>query len=149
MNVRIPKPDAGADKANSLTALEIADLSAPKRNTIIYERNIQDLREQISMLAQINKELATTLNQKQELLNSLSLLKRGKVEMYINFIFATTIMAIGGGLISSFPMVNNLIPWQFAIGWSFIFLGVILGVVMRPIIWIIYYRFFHKGKVKR
>lgn len=124
-----------------LASLEMADLSAQKRNTIIYERSISDLSNQAKRLSEQNTRLNEKLLCLTEENAKIPQLKRGKTEMYISSAVSTILMAIGGGLISSFPILaDGKIPYQFAIGWTLLALAILLGALMRPLVWVVYYK---------
>ncbi len=127
----IPKPEAGVDEPSELTAIELADLSANKRNTYLYEEHKRTLQTIVREL-QAQK---TELEQKREVdrteLMNKKATERAHCEAIVSFALATIIMTIGGGLISSFPMQKSEVPWQFALGWAFIISGIIFGIFSR------------------
>ena len=47
---KIPIPEENNIEPSELTQREIADLSAPKRNTVLYERHIENLNKHIDYL---------------------------------------------------------------------------------------------------
>lgn len=144
----IPSPGAVSTEASELTKAEIADLTAAKRNTVLYERTIEHFKSQIGFLEKlVNSEktekqevISRCSSLEQEAKNATSL-RRAKMEMFISFLLATIAMTIGGALISSYPINNGVAPWQFYLGWSMIGMAVVMGLFSRVLVWSAIYVF--------
>lgn len=141
----IPTPDNSSTEPSELTQAEMADLSAPKRNTVLYERTIESLNQHIDYL---KGKLDDSDNERKGALGKLDiyidnsykvpLLKRENVEMYVMFALVTVSMAIGSALISSYPKTATEIPWQFGFGWGMVGVGALLGIFGKAIVWLYY-----------
>lgn len=144
----IPSPGEVSTEAGEFTKAEIADFSATKRNTVLYERTIEHFKSQICFL---EKLLTSEKSEKQEITNRCSSLeqeaknatslRRAKLEMFISFLLATIAMTVGGALISSYPINNGVAPWQFFLGWSMIGMAIVMGLFSRVLAWIAIYIF--------
>ncbi|MGY2409620.1 hypothetical protein [Pseudomonas pergaminensis] len=144
----IPQPDSPSSVPSETTKKEIAAMGAAQRSTYLYERSIEELNKHIetlkSSLSDVTKQntkLSADGVTVDYLRCKISMLKRAKIEMFVAFVIATIFMAVGGGLISSYPSVNGVFPWQFVLGWAFIFLSIIFGVLSRVVVWGVYYFF--------
>jgi hypothetical protein len=143
----IPAPEEASLEPSELTKIEMADLSASKRNTVLYERTIDSLNKHIDYL---KNKLDASDNERREAISKLDdyvdesykvpLLRRENIEMYVMFALVTVSMAIGSALISSYPKTNTDIPWQFGLGWGMVGIGALFGIFGRVIVWS-YYKF--------
>jgi len=143
----IPAPEEASIEPSELTQIEMADLSASKRNTVLYERTIDSLNKHIDYL---KNKLDASDNERREAISKLDdyvdksykvpLLRRENIEMYVMFALVTVSMAIGSALISSYPKTNTDIPWQFGLGWGMVGIGALFGIFGRVIVWG-YYKF--------
>jgi hypothetical protein len=144
---KIPNPGPVPTEASELTLQEIADLAPSKRNIVLYEREIEYLKGLISYLQDTVSSLQT---ENSNLLAAerlsiddkikLGVARRSKLEMYVAFAIGTFLMAIGGGLLGSFPVTDSNIPWQHAVGWCCIILGATFGLLSRTIIQFVLHR---------
>lgn len=142
---KIPVSKPPSTQPSALTQAEIANLSAPKRNTVLYERAIERLEDYIKYL---QKKLDDSENERKASLEKLEnyidnsdkipLLKQENFEMYITFALATVCMAIGSALISSYPKTATETPWLFGFGWAMVVLSAFFGIFKKPIVWIYY-----------
>jgi hypothetical protein len=131
----IPAPEEASLEPSELTKIEMADLSASKRNTVLYERTIDSLNKHIDYL---KNKLDASDNERREAISKLDdyvdesykvpLLRRENIEMYVMFALVTVSMAIGSALISSYPKTNTDIPWQFGLGWGMVGIGALFGI---------------------
>jgi hypothetical protein len=133
---KIPHPGPIPQEASDLTLQEIADLSPTKRSTVQYERQIREYQSQIdflrtmtSRLAEENAHLVQAQRASFDCRAQLLAVKRSKLDLYLNFGVGTCLVAIGGGLVGSHPMLFLGIPWLNILGWSFIVAGIITGLV--------------------
>jgi len=139
---KIPTPEGGSTEPSELTQREMADLSVSKRNTVLYERNIEHLNKQIDYL---QSKLDASDNERKDALKKLDtyiensykvpLLKRENIEMFVMFTLGTVSMALGSALISSYPKTGNDIPWQFGLGWGMVGLGALFGILGKVVVW--------------
>lgn len=144
----IPSPGEVSNEASEFTKAEIADLTATKRNTVLYERTIENFKSQICFL---EKLVTSEKSEKQEVINrctslereakNATSLRRAKLEMFISFLLATIAMTVGGALISSYPITNDVAPWQFYLGWSMIGMAIVMGLFSRVLAWVAIYVF--------
>lgn len=137
----IPNPGQVPAEASDLTKQEIADLTPAKRNIILYEREIEYLKDIVAYLQGIINSLQTEnailLAEERSLLEDktqLEVVRRSKLEMYFSFAIGTFVMALGGGLLGSFPTTPINTPWQHVVGWACIILGAIFGLFSRTIL---------------
>ncbi len=140
--VKNPSNSADSQTVKEMEALSaangMADLSAPKRNVVMYERQLHSLNENVTrlrlkneVLQEKNDSLQARVDGSQNLAEDLGALKRANFELFLDSVFSTIFMAIGGALISSFPLQAPLkssiklsdIPCLFAAGWVFILMG--------------------------
>jgi hypothetical protein len=148
---KIPSPGHVPTAPSDITKQElqeIAGLTPSKRNIILYERQIEHLKEVLSHLqALVDNVHAENTKLSQAVLNSndnrvsLETIRRSKLEMFVAFAIATFLMAVGGGLLGTFPATAESLPWQHAVGWSLIITGAIFGVLSRTIIQFVLHRF--------
>lgn len=142
MQINVPKPHVQPSvEPSELALLEFASMSASKRIIINYERRIDELSRYVAELSGKNDCLHKELHDAVIQNATIPQLKRGKTELYISSFIATVLMAIGGGLISSFPIIDHKVPYQFVIGWMLLAAAIFLGAVIRPIVWVVYYKF--------
>jgi hypothetical protein len=148
VDFNIPNPGVVSGEATDLTKAEMADLSAAKRNTVLYERNIEHLKSQISFLEQLVTKETTEKNAAisrnaalEEEAKCAIALRRAKTEMFVAFFLATVAMTIGGALISSYPITNSIAPWQFYFGWALIIMAIVMGLLSRFLVWLMTYSF--------
>lgn len=141
----IPAAEIPSTEPSELTQAEMADLSASKRNTVLYERTIESLNRHIDYLkGKLDDSDAERKGAIGKLDNYIDdsykvpLLKRENVEMYVMFTLVTVSMAIGSALISSYPKTATEIPWQFGLGWGMVGVGALLGIFGKAIVWIYY-----------
>lgn len=140
--LHIPQPKTPSDEPSDFSKMEMADLSATKRNTVLYERNLavferhnKFLTGQIEKLQTDIQSLAIRDSSYTEAVSSVAMLERAQIEMAVSFALATVGMAVGGGLISSFPNSPADTPWQFVLGWALMLSGVVFGFTSRVIVW--------------
>lgn len=128
----IPNENAPAKTPTEQSKWEMADLGAGKRVTILYETRIEDLRTDLLRLQENNKRLEQTLAQNREQVAAqakrLIFVERQNTEMLVGSGLAACFLAIGGGHISTFPKTADLVPWQFAVGWCFLGVGILTSV---------------------
>ena len=142
---KIPVPNQPSTEANDLTKLEIADLTPARRNTLLYERSIEQLKKNIDYL---QKKLDSSDDERRVAINKLDtyidrshqapLLKRENFEMYVLFALMTVSMTIGSALISSYPKTEAGIPWLFGLGWGLVGTGSVFGIFGKPLVWVFY-----------
>ena len=151
----IPSPGPVPTEPSEFTTQEITDLTPAKRNVILYERQrgqyerqIEYLKEFVSYLQGLvadvraeNIELVKAESISVSCKVSLETARRSKLEMYVAFAIGTFMMAIGGGLLGTFPVTEANVPWQHAVGWSLIILGATFGLLSRTIIQFVLHRF--------
>lgn len=144
----IPDPGVVPTEASDLTKAEMADLSAAKRNTVLYERTIEQFQNQIAFLEKLvhseksekQDAFARCASFESEARNAVAL-RRAKAEMFVAFFLATIAMTIGGALIGSYPIANEHTPWQFYFGWALIIMAIVMGIFSRVVVWLITYKF--------
>lgn len=136
----IPSPEQPSHSPSELTQAEMADLSAPKRNTVLYERSIEVLLSDVQHYRDVLKEtqderkaLQKKLDDNVQNSTKIPVLKREKLEMFLTFCFVTFTMAIGSCLISSFPKTESHIPWQFGFGWALVLLGGVMTIFCKAV----------------
>lgn len=134
----IPNENAPAKTDTELSKMEVADLTASKRNTILYQTVIEDLRGERLRLQEDNKRLEQTSAQNREQVAAqakrLVSVEAQNTEMWVGSGLAACFLAIGGGLISTFPKTEDLVPWQFAVGWCFLGVGILTSVVIPVLV---------------
>ena len=135
--IKISSPGTPDNQPNDLTQQEMADLSAAKRNTVLYEKIIKDLKEDMGGLKSQNTLLLQKDSDHQRVCETHGMLRRSIIETHVSFALATVAMVVGGALISSYPIQHDDVPWQFAAGWCAIVLGVVFGVMSRVLVWMI------------
>jgi len=145
-NFKIPASENPSTEPSALTQAEMANMSATKRNTILYERTIESLSRSVDYLERKldesdieRKNALKKLDHYTDDAYKIPLLKRENLEMYVMFALITVSMALGSALISSYPKTSTLIPWQFGLGWGLVGLGATLGIVGKASVWM-YYR---------
>jgi hypothetical protein len=145
-SIKVPTPTKQpSSQPSQLTQVEIAQMTAAQRNVFIYERQMDELRGQVTALTAENSSLSKDLRRYAEECGSIEQLKRGKTELYVSSLISTIFMAVGGGLISSYPITaDGNIPWQFATGWTLLGMAILFVALIRPIVWIVYYKFVKK-----
>ena len=154
-NFDIPSLGHISNEPTGLTKAEMADLSASKRNIVLYERTIEQFTSNIAFLENLVK---IKKQEKQGALircDSLELearnaaaLRRAKAEMFVAFLLATISMTVGCALISSYPITNDQASWQFLFGWALIVMAILMGIFGRAVLWLVVYKFpkyFHEA----
>jgi len=141
--IHIPQPETPSDEPSEFSKVEMADLSASKRSTVLYERSLAAFKRHNKFLTVQIEKLQSDIQSLtlrdpcyNQAINNVAALERAQIEMAVSFAFATVFMAIGGGLISSFPYSPNSPPWQFVLGWTLILSGVIFGFTSRVVVWV-------------
>jgi hypothetical protein len=147
-NFNIPSPGQVSTEPSDYAKQEIADLTPSKRNVVLYEREIEFLKGTIlylqGVIADFRAENAELLRAERTSIESkvkLETVRRSKLEMYVAFAIGTFLMAIGGGLLGTFPAGASSVPWQHAVGWSLIITGAIFGLLSRSVIQFVLHRF--------
>lgn len=132
--VSVPEPNEPSKKASELSRMEMASLGAAKRNTVLYERYLEDEKSHNAFLVDQIHKTDLSHNKYCTVLSSLENLKQANVEMFVAFGLATVAMAIGSTLISSFPRVGQDMPWEFICGWVLVVCGIVFGLLTRFIV---------------
>lgn len=140
--IHIPQPETPSDEPTELSKMEMADLGASKRNTVLYERSLavferhnKFLTGQIEKLQTEIQALTLKDSSYRQAIADVATLERAQIEMAVSFALATVGMAVGGGLIGSYPISPTTTPWQFVFGWTLIISGVVFGFTSRVIVW--------------
>lgn len=129
MKPRIPGETPPAKSPSALTQLEVADLPPARRLTVLEERWRAELQERVGRLSDENRQLVMTLAELRDRSSSqavsLTSLQHHNDDLRISVFLVTVASAIGGGLISSYPLTPTQVPWQFVLGWSLIGIGTV------------------------
>lgn len=148
VNFDIPSLGPVSNEPTDLTKAEMADLSSSKRNTVLYERTIEEFKLRISFLENLvsiekqEKQGALTRCESLESeARNAAALRRAKAEMFVAFLLATISMTVGSALISSYPISNGQTPWQFSFGWALIVMAILMGIFGRAVVWLVVYKF--------
>jgi hypothetical protein len=154
-NFDIPSLGQVSTEPTDLTKAEMADLTASKRNTVLYERTIEHFKSHIAFLeGLVNTEkqekqgALTRCKSLESEARNVAALRRAKAEMFVAFLLATISMTVGSALISSYPITNGQAPWQFSFGWALIVMAILMGVFGRAVVWLVVYKFpkyFHEA----
>jgi hypothetical protein len=151
-NFSIPSPGEVSKAPSELTKEEIAGLSASKRNIILYEKTIDELKAQVRYFKDLHEkeqeERRDALKRCEEYRKenqNIPALKRAKLETFVSLVAITCFMGLGGALISSYPISagGQNTPWQFACGWSMIGFGIVTTLILRPAVWALWNKFQH------
>ena len=147
-NFDIPSLGQVSTEPTDLTKAEMADLTASKRNTVLYERTVEEFKLHIGLceglvnVEEQEKQRALTRGEALESeARNAAALRRAKTEMSVAFSLATIAMTVGSALISSYPITNGQTPWQFSFGWALIVMAIIMGVLGRAVVWLVVYKF--------
>ena len=140
-NFNITEPEVPSTEPNEFTKAEMADLSASKRNTILYERTIDSLNSHIDYLKgkldESDTERKVTDDKLDEYIDDaykVPTLRREITEMYVTFALSTVLMTVGSIFISGYPKTTAIVPWQFSLGWAMVAIGALFGIASKAIV---------------
>ncbi len=125
MTLKIPAESAPDVSPSQLTESEMADMKPIKRSVVQYERRIAELVVRAEALEGENRNLREQVTRHPHVEARLASLEDQNVELWVSFVTSTSALALGSGLISSYPIVAGQAPWQFVVGWSLIVLGIL------------------------
>jgi hypothetical protein len=143
----IPSIPQVPSEASDLTRQELADLTPAKRSVFQYEREIDFLKQHASYLQGLvnafqieNAKLLAAERDSNDTRVKLEVIRRSKLEMFVAFAIGSCLVAVGGGLLGSFPATSSSVPWQHVAGWACIVLGGSYGLLSRLIIQFVLHR---------
>lgn len=141
----IKEPNVPSNQETSQAVAEAVFLSPTQGRTHAYEKMVKLLEDQALELKKRYNELVLVHRKNDEerkrdaeIIKSYGVLKRGKLEMAVNFILATVAMFIGSSMITIYPKDGDY-PERFWIGVILVGAGVVGGLSTRLLALSFYY----------